>query len=206
MKLNKVRTGYTGMKESELEVLTRRVLSKIPGNVLFPSTVGSIAELGVSFSAYIVAKEAATKSKEKSATVTKDAAVAQLVFLLGIVACFVNGDARGDLVILAQSGFPLPTVSVPVAVAKPQGLILRPGISSTFMDAKITSAAGSIQYYFELTPSEPTSSTIWMSYRSSRKNLTYKGLIPGNKYYARVRVEDENGVMIYSEVVSQFAI
>ncbi len=115
-------------------------------------------------------------------------------------------DARGNLAKVKFSGFSLPTPKAPVAIARPEGLTVRSGVSKGFAVAKITSTVGSSKRYFEITFVEPNASIIWMRHFSTRKIFTFDGLISGVKYFVRVGVKNENGVIIYSEIVSQFAI
>ena len=206
MKFNKVLTGFSSQTDAEVETASKTILNSLRGNKKFPSCVSAVAELEAFLPSFIAAREAASMSDAKALTETKNLAREQVIFLLIFISCFVNGDGKGDLAILKDAGYALSTPSAPVAIARPEGLILSPGVTVGFMIAKITTTVGSLIRYFEITSNELNANTIWMRHDTGRKNFTFNGLISGVKYFVRVGVKNENGVMIYSEIVSQFAV
>ena len=204
MRFYKVQTGFSSLSAEELEALATSVVNQLTGNKSFPSAQKDVAELGNALPIFSAARQVARQSEAILATIAKDKAAENVVFLLNVLSGYVNSDGRGDLSIVGSAGFKMSAPKATMTITKPEGLTLKNGESSGHLIAKIAKASGVRKYVYEICTAEPTASTIWMRFPDTRKTFTFEDLIPGNKYWVRVSIVNSDGVTFYSDVVSLF--
>ena len=70
--------------------------------------------------------------------------------------------------------------------------------------SKVFAVKGCKLYLHQISDSEPSDNTVWDIRTCSRSRYTFKGLVPGKKYWVRVAATASGEQIAYSTVASQY--
>jgi hypothetical protein len=144
-------------------------------------------------------------SKEIIAVTIKSKIRKELEHQLARLALYVMYIADDNEAILVSSGYSLTKTPSSQKIDHPGGVILRNGITSGQLTAKIKAAKGARSYSFEITNGPITNDSKWEAFNSSRCSFTYNNLKPGQFYSVRVAVLGTGIQKSYSNPASQWA-
>lgn len=209
MRKEKVRSNYTYFKDKQLNVFSIVVLKAMRENEHFPNPMPSIAELQALSVDYSNKLALAFSGAGRLAKSLKREARLDLLQGLAFLAHYVNYTADGNLVMLNSSG---------LVLAKKPSPLLSPEVV-TGIKLSDTNHSGQIRvdfdsqkivHEYEMQVGEkpyPEKQILWgLEYRttSSRRNVI-PSMVPGKKYYVRVRGRNGKGIGEWSEIGSLIA-
>jgi hypothetical protein len=117
MSLVKIVTGFTRMRDDELDTRAQTIVEKMTGNANYPDPVPALADITIVLTAY---KQALVQSQNgnggKDKTAIKNAKRVELVGLLTRLAQFVQFNCQDDLAILLTSGFDSRKPNTPIGM------------------------------------------------------------------------------------------
>ncbi|MBL1407526.1 fibronectin type III domain-containing protein [Sphingobacterium faecale] len=211
MRKEKVISNYTGLSDYELSTLAGRVLKAMQEattQASFPNPNPDIADLETMVNDYIAKHEIASRRGSALEISLKNESRNVLLFALKNLAHHVNEVADGQLSMLLSTGLVLankPSSSeLPLVTARIQ---LRDGRVSGQMRLDFTALKRVWEYEVEVGREDATNTVEWFSTfntTSSRSNVL-TDMVPGVKYYVRVRARNSKGYGDWSEAVSLIA-
>ncbi|MGN6164324.1 MAG: hypothetical protein ACTHOF_07280, partial [Flavisolibacter sp.] len=110
--MQKINLGFSRFTEAVLLVIAQYILASLTGNAFFPTTTPTLAELQAAIDAYTAALSASMDGGKASIAV-KNARKQDLISLLIALGNYVMLTARGNVEMLASTGFPLSKVREP---------------------------------------------------------------------------------------------
>jgi hypothetical protein len=183
----------------------RYVLDQMTDNPNFVDPAPPLTDLAAAIQAFsdaIVASDAGTHSMVAAKNERREELTAVYV-QLGLYVMYV---AVGNLAILVSSGYPVSKQREPVYITNPGNVTLKQGVTSGDLQASVDTVKGTRTYLFQYTDSEPAEGVTWTTQTTTRRALTFKGLVPGKKYWVRVAVTGAGEQIAYSTVASQFVL
>ncbi|MDR2283063.1 MAG: fibronectin type III domain-containing protein [Sphingobacterium sp.] len=207
MRRDKVRTDYTGVKDSELAILAGKIAGFMEGNTLFSADIKpSAAELLAAAEDYRLKHEVAINGGSTHEKELKKAAKLKLQGMLTQLAHMVNIEAQGNTVALSSTG---------LIFNKQHTAQQEPGTTDRII-LKDGRLAGQMRidfdriynaYEYEIQVGEMDSATeriIWgdTHLTPSSYNTIIAPLTPGTRYHVRVRGRNKIGTGDWSDPVS----
>ncbi len=147
------------------------------------------------------------RTGSRSLIAAKNALKGDLATTMNNLAVEVNSVAKGDLELLLQTNMPLNKPNgAPLPQQKPAGVSVTNGLNSGEAVVKVMEAVGARSLIYQYTFDPITSSSVWTSRGSTRKNFTFTGLPSGTKVWFRVVSVGRNDGEIMSDVVCVMVI
>ncbi len=203
MSVNKIRTCFSKYTDSSIQIAAEFILECMTDNPDFTDPqppLDEIREALVKYSADLIA----STGHDRNLLAQKRARRKILEELLSQLGMFVMFKAKGNIVVLSGSGFPLAKLPEPVYLTNPGNVTLSHGITSGELVSVVKAVNGAKIYLYEILDHEPTGTSVWHSHRSTRSRFVFTGLKPGNKYWVRVAAIGIGKQIAYSTVASMF--
>jgi hypothetical protein len=203
----KLRTSFKKFKDADLDLVAAFIIISMKDNPNFLDPVPPIIQIEAALDIYRKALEAA-KSRASLSVVNKNKARQVLESLLSDLALYIMSVAKGELAVLASTGFPLTKAPTPRSISDPGPVSLNKGKTSGLMDASVKPEKPAPGYLFQISSTDPAGEgeTVWNSFGSTANKFTFIGLTAGSKYWVRVAAVGARGQQFFSSVISQFAL
>jgi hypothetical protein len=135
----------------------------------------------------------------------KDQARLELEPLLIHLAIYVMMVAKGNIVLLEQSGFVLNKSSYnPGHIPVIGNVTLGNGKNSGEMTASVKAIKAARAYGFHITDEVPTENTQWKVISVGTSKFLFQNLTPGKLYSVKVSVAGSRGQLVYSNIATMF--
>ncbi|ERJ57703.1 fibronectin type III domain-containing protein [Sphingobacterium paucimobilis] len=207
MRRDKVKTDYTGVKDSELAILAGKIAGFMEGNTNFSTDIKpSAAELLAAAEDYRIKHEIAINGGSSHEKELKKEAKSKLLNMLTHLAHMVNIEAQGNTVALSSTG--LVFNKQPTAQQEPgitDRIILKDGRLTGQMRVDFDRIYNAYEYEIQVGEMDSSSERIiWgeMHLTASSMNTIIAPLVPGTRYYVRVRGRNKIGTGDWSDPVS----
>ncbi|MFD2554213.1 fibronectin type III domain-containing protein [Sphingobacterium tabacisoli] len=207
MRRDKVKTDYTGVKDSELAILAGKIAGFMEGNTLFSTDIKpTAAELLAAAEDYRIKHEVAINGGSTHEKELKKAAKSKLQGMLTHLAHMVNIEAQGNTVALSSTG--LIFNKQHTAQQEPgttDRIILRDGRLVGQMRVDFDRIHNAYEYEIQVGEMDSTSERIiWgdTHLTPSSNNTVIAPLTPATRYYVRVRGRNKIGTGDWSDPVS----
>jgi len=184
---------------------SKYVLASLLASSSFPNPIPPLADLSKAIDAFSDAIVGARGGSHADVAI-KNARREDLEAVYVQLGMFVMYIANGDVELLKQSGFPVSKDREPVYISNPGNVTLINGVTSGDLDTSIAAVKGGKLYLYQITDSEPNENTVWDTRTCTRCKYTFKGLIPGKKYWVRVAATASGDQIAYSTIASQYVI
>jgi hypothetical protein len=202
----KVLVNFTGFTDAAIDGKAQSIINAMTGNANFPKPLPTIADLTTAASDYANALSIA-KTGTRTDIAVKNQERDALEALLRDLASYVNFTAKGDRAMLLSSGFDISKNgdATPV-ITKPESISLVNGENPGELTLSVGTVPGARAYTHEYTSDATLSEVNWQRITVTTSAYTFSGLQPGKQYFCRVAVVGTRGQMVYSDVISRFAI
>lgn len=199
--MQKINLGFNRFTEAVLLVIAQAILAALTGNAFFPTTTPTLAELQTAIDAYTAALSASMDGG-KASIAAKNARKQDLIELLVALGNYVMLTARGNVEMLASTGFPLTKERQPQPpLDTPKILKLESGTNTGELTATIAALKGALTYVYQYTQDPLSESSEWISQNSTLSKITFTGLEAGKKYWVRVIAYGRNEQELMSDPV-----
>jgi hypothetical protein len=191
--------------DSNLDVDCKNIYQKMNGNINYPNPIPSMDVIGKLVSNYSDALVAA-KSRDKLLVAEKKQSRIDLEAGMGQLGNYVNTVSKGNLPMLASTGFPISKPPVPRIIFAPIIASIEQGINPGVLIVKISSVLTANSYQYFIAPDPLTKDTKWDSVSSGRTQHTFENLEQGKKYWFKVAAIGSYLQIAYSDEVSQYVM
>ena len=203
MKIQKLNLSTAGYSDPGFLKKTNSVYVSMKNNPAFPKTVPPLADFKAAVDAFGTSLFDAAGG-DRIAVAAKNEKRAELEALYVQLGRYVMYAAEGNVAIMISSGFTLGKDREPSHLQKPGAVTLTNGVTSGDLESMIATVKGCKIYLHQISDSEPTENTVWESRTCSRSRYTFKGLVPGKKFWVRIAATGSGQQIAYSPVASQF--
>ena len=195
-------------RDSDAELMTkiRTILKSMAENTaIYDSPAPSLADVQAALDDFAAGVEAAADGG-RSVTAARNQLRSVLTGLVRALASYVQVACKGDLVSLRLSGFPIhKPVRQPAGIpSKPAGLIVRHGLSSGDLAARVNAVFGAVAYNWRLTSAAP--GFVTRLAQTTAAAHTFTGLTPGVIYAVAVNALGTAGLSEWSQSASKMAV
>jgi hypothetical protein len=189
--------------QSELTVISQRVIEKMENNPVFPDPPTALAELKIVLPAFEAALVDAMGG-DKEMTAVKNNKKAIVLDLLEELAMYVTVTCKGNRMDMLSSGFDVTSEDrigrkLPPAIEKLEVELGPPGVATT----RIRNVTGAIAFVHQYTAEPPDLKTVWVSEGWSQGSYTFEGLSSEKRHWFRVVAIGYNKQRAYSPVISR---
>lgn len=201
MKKQKARIDFSRVPDNDLTELAQLIYNKMFGNPDFPNPTPTLIVFQTSITDY---SDALIKAKDgtKQDTAEKNSKRKALEENLSILGDYVNDTAKGDVVKLEGSGFPLTKVPEPVGILPPPEsfdvtVCKNPGDVKIKISV-VKRASGYIVLFAKVPP--PVNDAEWQSKTFSMSRGLITGLESGKKYVLKAAAasREANKIGLYN--------
>jgi hypothetical protein len=203
MKVPTLNLSTQNYSDSRFLKKTNYVYASMTGNAFFPAPVPPLIDFKVANEAFATSLVAASCGDHSSVAAKKERR-AELEALYVKLGLYVMYTAAGNVAILVSSGFTLAKNREPIYIQNPGNVTLTNGVTSGELLSKVNKVKGGKTYLHQISDSEPTEHTVWDTRTCSRSRYTFKGLLPGKRYWVRVAATASGEQIAYSTVASQY--
>ena len=202
MAVPKVVTGFSKLKEDELDTATQTIINKMTGNPNFPTPQPPLAEVQTALSEFMTAM--ADFSAGKGSVTIKDQKKTTLLDMVSKLATYVQLNSQDDEAIIESSGFSVRQPNKPARPLDKPGLKVEPNGPG---QAKLTATPnGADSYQFEYTLTPVTAQSFWTINASTKAKAVIGGLTSGKQYTFRVVGIGADPSRVYSDEISSFVL
>ncbi len=209
MRQERIYTDYGRWSDDALATLAGRTVEFLTDNTAFPDPQPDLAAYTALVTDYRQKLEIARNRGSLVEVTAKSNARRELVRAMKQMAFYVNMTANGDAHLLASSGFIL--VGQPQALRIPHVPLfgtLEDGERSGEMNFRFEAIANAWEYEYQIASAldvdgEPEWGEMMRSTHSMRNPIV--PVIPGTRYFARVRARNGKGESDWSVTFSQYA-
>lgn len=199
--MQRINLGFNRLTEAVLLVIAQAIQAALTGNTFFTTPTPSLAQLQTAIDAYTAALSASMDGG-KASIAAKNARKQELLELLVALGNYVMLTARGDLEILASSGFPLTKERQPQPpLDTPQITKMENGPNTGELTVTIRSLKGALTYVYQCTPDPLSDNSEWISHNGTLAKMNFTGLEAGKKYWFRVIAYGRNAQEVASDPV-----
>ena len=194
------------MFRHQLVTDTQTLLQALADNVaIYASPSPTLPVVTASLNKFINAI-AASADGGAALTAAKNAARAELVALLRLLATYVHVACKGNLENLLLSGFPTQKPNrVPIGVLPPpSNVTVNLGARTGELDSKANPVTGAAIYNWRLTASSQGAPV--QTAQTTAASTTFSGLTPGMVYSVEVNAVGSAGPSDWSDAISQMAV
>ncbi len=192
--------------DSELVIKTNHIEDKLDGNPNFPDVGTLLAPVAKAKTEFILALNKVENGKTED-TAKKNSMRAVLVQTLKDLADYIQLKSKGEEAIILSSGFDTnkkPTVVGPLA--RPEGLLVRPGNNKGTMVVSCDVIENAGFYEFAIAESPINANSIWIPKTSTKRKLEIGGLVSGKQYGFRVAGAGSDPSRIWSDEIMSFVL
>ena len=180
-----VKLSYSQYSDTWLDSNGKTILESMDGNLNFPETSPTFADISTTFNAYVVALGKA-RSGDKEAIAVKKDLKAELVDKFELLAFDVNNQALGDAAKLRSTKMPMYKERVNrVPLQEPVDVYIMHGSQSGEIIMGVGKTPGARMFMFEHTV-DIANEDSWISRGTTSRKYTFKKLVPGTKLWFRV--------------------
>lgn len=202
----KVATGFSRLKDLELALKAKYILSSLTGNANFATPTPSLRDIDEAIKNFETALGKAV-SGTKSDTAAKNAMRAVLEENLTNLGLYVQLNGKNEESILLSSGFDLQKSRTSVGVlAKPDNFKVEPGDGAGSVKLSLNSIEGADSYLFEYTEAPVTNTSNWLTKPSTKTYITITGLVSGKQYAFKVSGVGSNPSQVFSDIVFSYIL
>jgi hypothetical protein len=194
-----ISTSYKRERDSELYIVTKRIVESMKNNANFPNPPAALTALEKLLPEYDSSLTNA-KGRDREMVAIKKAKKRAMVALLTEVASYVTLICNGDETLLLNSGFsivgqskeqqPMPAIQKLIVELGPPGAVT----------ISVKRVRGARAYLHQYTSEQPTSETVWTNEGTTSPSYIFRGLKSFTKYWFRVVALGPNGQTEYSPV------
>lgn len=201
MRIVKVLLSFAYFTDSKLLAFCLRVITSLTGNVNFPVTTPTVAEITTLTNDYSTALSNAADGGKTLTAIKKEK---RLLLIRGMrrLAYFIQANGDNNEAIILSTGFDVnkDTQNTTLLPDTPTDLRLDYGELSGTADAKANPADYALMYEFRFTEDEysPTARWIYLPLTTSPKTVI-TGITPGNHICAQIRSVNGKGVSNWSD-------
>lgn len=186
MRNPRLKTDFTRLTDSQMEIKAQGIVSAMTGNAFFPAPQPALAAVSDAITDYSTALSRAQTGDRIQIALKKDKREA-LEQLLARLSSYVTLTAGSDEAAMVSSGFDLakePGNKLPIEA--PENFLVHFGTNSGEMVSSVNRVIGARAYVHEYTPDPVAPNSEWNKQFSTRCKFTFTGLVPGQKYWFRV--------------------
>ena len=192
--------------DSGLHVKINQILSKATGNTSIPQLADLLVKIAAKNAAYLDSLNNLQRGKPET-TLLKDSLRAELELLLKQLAELVQANCGGDEATILSYGLDASRKPATIgALAKPTGLIVKPGENkgSLLVSFEVVDNAGF--YEIDYTETPVSANSVWKKQTSTRHKQLIEDLTSGKEYAIRVAAAGSNPTRIWSDVITSFVL
>lgn len=202
MAVPKVVTGFSILKDDEVDTVAQTIISKMTGNAAFPTPVPTLASIQAALTAFSVAM--ADMGKGKGSTVIKDQKKSALIALLNKLGVYVQLNCQDNEALILGAGFNVAKSRTPQGpLSKPEIKVEASGPGQVKVSCK-QNGASTYQYEYTLAPSTPD--TIWEVLGATKSKAVISGLVSGKQYTFRMVGIGSDPSRVYSDEISTYVL
>lgn len=205
--MGKPKLNFNNLNTASLAQYAEQILGKMTQeSTLFATPVPSLETLENALTAYIAATTEAAFKDTRAIEVRKEkrAALEEVIYELSK---YVDTIAKGNRAVILASGFiPSKPNSTRYGIApKPENIHAASGrVGSGRIQLRVPAWAGANMYQFEFRKKD--ANTPWQLLISSKSTCAIEGLDSFQEYEFRVAYRGADPTIVYSDVVSCFAV
>lgn len=199
----KITTGFTRLRDEELDARAQAIVAAMTGNINFATPTPTLQVINDALKAFQDAAAQAAQGN-RSVTALRDALRTDLINKLNDLALYVQLNCKNDLSILLSAGYKArkqPEPSSPIQ--RPEGLKVKATDVKGTVKLLINSVANVVTYIFEYRPAAETS---WTTLYSTTRVVTINGLQSGAEYVFRVGAVGADPPVKYSNEATSFVL
>ncbi|WP_128547890.1 fibronectin type III domain-containing protein [Larkinella soli] len=201
MNTAKIATGFSRLRERELEHKARHILSCLTDNPAFPRPIPSLADIRATLDAYSAALISAIDGSPEDLSFKRQKR-AQLEGELNLLALYVQVAGHGKREVLLTSGFDLSKIPWPIEpLPRPQNFRVEPGNRQGSVRLSVQGVDGAVNYLFQYASLPVRSDSDWVNFVSFRAQAKIDNLTSGKQYVFRVAGVGSHPVRVFSEEV-----
>lgn len=204
MSVLRVITGFSRLRDEELDTLAQSVIEKMTGNANFATPNPPLAEVTTALTEYQLAlAQAQNGGTEKTAL--KRFKRNKLEALLIALGTYVQTTAKSQDYLIISSGFtPFKTRTPRGLLDKPRDFSVETGPNPGSVVLSVRKVNGADKYLFEHAHAPITETTQWTVDIRSSRNFTVEGLTSGEQYAFRVTGIGTNPTRVYTDVITRY--
>jgi hypothetical protein len=205
--MSSISAGLSRKNPTQVIALADLVIPKLaptaPATPPVPNMAAKVTALGVKRDAATVANDAYESAKAGLVALkaTRDAAADELRAEHEVVISAIESEARGDAVMLAASGYPLASASVPAST--PPGMILNATLTAGdyagMLDLTFDPDPLAKTYEVQITSTHPIDGPWVTVAQPTTSHTLLGGLTSGQRVWSRVRGIGSNGPGAWSD-------
>ena len=200
MKMNRLKTGFDPLSDSDFETKAQSIYASMLNNGNFPTPTPDVPALMVNIEAYSQALTAA-QNKDKNAIAIKNQVRDLLTAALIQLANSVMTTANGDKTMLISSSFDLAKAGETTPLEKPASVTLTDGINAGQLAIKVPAVKGANSYGPQYTADPLTTDSQWTQFMTTTSKYTFTNLTSAKKYWCRMAVIGPYNQVVYSDAV-----
>lgn len=204
--MKRVTNGFSKMTTANFSQRLESIVTRMKGNAFFPNQQTAVLALDTEATRFYELAENAL-NRGKLAILQRDSCRSMVTDMLHDIGFQVSSVAKGDVEILASSGFPYTQPRKPCPpMVKPKPPVLSLGTNNGDLTCKAFSQPGlkSVNYYItaDETALKATDNTGWNIVSYNKVKYTFNNLTGGQRYYIRVGLVGVRGQEVLSDAVS----
>jgi hypothetical protein len=186
MKQARLKTDFSKLSDSDLEIKAQAVVSAMTDNPFFSTPVPSLITVSAAITSYSTALSKA-QTRDKAEIANKNFMRTELEKTLGLLAGWVSFTAGGLENVLVSSGFDLAkTASNLPPIGVPDNFSVLNGVNEGEVVSSVDRVIGAKSYIHEYTADPLTPGSEWTQEFTTIRKRTIANLVPGQKYWFRV--------------------
>lgn len=200
MKQMTIKLGFTRYSDKALERKTRRILTRMTGNLHFPDPVPSLKDVQQQLAEFHAAVQALDGRPINY--MLKKRARKTLEHSMKLLGQYVLRQSNHQEDILESSGYDMiQQVQLFELLDQPGGFRVKAGAGSALVSSD--RVKGARNYVFEYTEAPLTGDSIWTTETDIRPMHAFTELLPGKAYCFRMGATDTVTPPVYTPVVSR---
>jgi hypothetical protein len=203
MKEAKIVSSFARGTDSALNTKAQFIITSMTGNANFTTPVPTLAALGTARTAFELALNASLTKDQNKISIKNDKRE-QLIALLKQLVNYVELISVGDKSKLLSSGFDLAKDG---SDAAPLGLFknftIANGNNSGQMISKAERVENAVSFLHCFTPDPISPNSIWTEQASTTVNYTHTDLVPGLKYWFKMKAIGSKNQKNESEMIAK---
>ncbi|MBL0740994.1 fibronectin type III domain-containing protein [Chryseolinea lacunae] len=201
----KITTGFTRLRDEELDSRAQAIVAAMTGNTNFATPSPTLQVISAALKAFQDAAAEAAKGN-RSVTALRDALRTDLIHKLNDLSLYVQLNCKNDLSILLSSGYKARKTSEPsTPIQMPQGLKVQATDVKGSVKVFVNKVENVVTYIFEYRP-RAAPDAAWTSLFGTTRALTISGLQSGAEYMFRVGAVGTGPTVKYSTEVASFVL
>lgn len=203
MKKVKIVTSFMRLAQTKLLQKAQMILQCMTGNANFPTPTPDLETLGGVISAYA---QVLANPGSKANTALKNQLRSTLIALLNQLALYVQMNGNNDETILLSSGYSLGKTKQPVGVLAKASNFKAIPLYNCMIKLSNDKIFGADSYSYEYITAPVADDSVWTIVNSTKASTVITNLTSGRQYAFRVAGIGANPTIIYSDVITSYAL